>query len=185
MTRLLSGWENGFTLIELVVAISGMFALLVLAVSPLNQYLDNSRLDAGTQTLVATLELARHAAIGRNQEMVVGFYPAIRYYELFQDTNKNGLRDGNESVTTSHQLPEGVAFDGTGLWGPPSGPTDRVGSAITFSANQVMFNPQGKIEGGLGTIYMQNRSGAARAVSFNMASRLKTYAWQKASATWR
>lgn len=178
-------WNKGFTLIELVVAIAGMFALLVLAVNPLNQYLDNSRLDSSTQTLVATLELARHASIGRNQEMVVSFYPAAHYYELFQDTNKNGQRETIEPVITSQQLAEGVAFDGSGLWGPPSSPTDRVDSAITFASNQVSFNPQGKVEGGLGTIYLQNRSRAARAISFNIASRLKTYTWQKDSGTWQ
>ena len=55
---------------------------------------------------------------------------------------------------------------------------------VSFSSDRIVFNPEGKINGGTGSIYLQSGAGDASALSYNMASRLKIYRWNKTSQTW-
>ena len=176
--------DNGVTILELLLVLAGLLTLLVLMAEPFSGFLDSYRLDSATQTLTATLELARHSAMAKGCDTVLRFYPADQYYELFVDSNHNGIRNPGEMLLRGQQLPEGVSFDGVGLWGPPASPTDPVAAGISFPSNRVIFNAQGKLASGLGTVYIQNRRKDARALSYNLASRLKVYAWQKSSLSW-
>jgi Tfp pilus assembly protein FimT len=173
------------TILELLMVLAGLLTLLVLMAEPFSGFLDSYRLNSAAQSLTSTLELARHTALARNCDTVVLFIPADRYYELFVDRNHDGIREPGEELLRGHHLAEGVAFDGTGLWGPPASPASPVAEGISFPSNRVTFNAQGKLSSGLGTVYLQNRRKEARALSYNLASRLKIYSWQKDSLSWQ
>lgn len=185
MCRAMWRTQTGLTFPELLVVLAGLMMLIALTLEPLNHLVEFYRLDSATQSLVAVLELGRHRAVATSRETVAAFYPSDRYYLLFQDNNSNRVRDPGEVLLSSNHLPEGVAFDGTGLWGPPSSPNEMVADPISFSSQRVIFNPQGKLAGGTGTIYLQNKRGEARAISYNIAGRLKVYSWQKGNNTWK
>ncbi len=175
----------GLSLPEMLVVLAGLLLLLSLTFNPLLRTLEFYRLETATHRLAASLEWARHSAIARNEEAVAAFHVEAGDYEIFMDSNSNRTLDPAELLVTRQRLPEGVSFDGTGLWGPPSSPSDSINDPVSFPFHQVVFNPQGKLVGGIGTIYLQNRMAEARALSFNMAGRLKIYAWQKKSTTWK
>jgi type II secretory pathway pseudopilin PulG len=177
--------ECGFSLLEVLVVLAGMLMLIALTLDPFNRFVEEYRLEMATQSLTAALELARHTAIAKNKESVVAFYPADSYYEVFPDINANRLRDPGEPLLFKNSLPKGVAFDGTGLWGPPASPDEMVSDPVSFSSHRIVFNPQGKLGSGTGTVYLRNKNGDARAISYNIASRLKVYVWQKKSTTWK
>lgn len=176
--------QAGLSIPELLVVLAGLMMLMALTVEPLIRLVEFYRLDSATQSLVAALELGRHRAVATSRETVAAFYPTGGYYLVFQDTNSNLIQDPGEALLAGNHLPEGVAFDGTGLLGPPSSPNEMVADPISFSSNCVIFNPQGKLAGGTGTIYLQNKRGDARAISYNISGRLKVYSWQKGSNTW-
>ncbi len=177
--------RSGLTVLELVVALATAMLLAALAIPQISRYWQVYQLDAATQTLVSSLELARYSAISRNVDMVVSFDISSGSYQIFEDKNKNGSRDGGEILLRSYSLPKSVDFSGSGLVGPPSSPSGPVADPITFSGDRLVFNAMGKLNAGLGTIYVQNTTGDAAAVSFNIASRLKTYRWDKSTLTWK
>jgi prepilin-type N-terminal cleavage/methylation domain-containing protein len=175
----------GFTLLEIVTVLVIALIMGAMAFPQINRYWQSYRLDAATQTLTSNLELARYSAISKNLNVVVAFYPATGNYELFEDKNGNGSKDTGEALIGSYSLPSRVEFKGNGLLGPPSNPSGPVADPITFTNDRVVFNSQGKLNAGLGTIYVQNAATDATAISFNIAGRMKTFRWDKASKTWR
>ncbi len=56
---------------------------------------------------------------------------------------------------------------------------------ITFGSDRIIYNPLGKINGGIGTVYLENDQGDASAISFNIASRIKVYRWDKSAKVWK
>ncbi len=177
--------QSGLTVPELLVVLAGMMMVVALTLEPLNNMVEFYRLDSATQSLVAALELGRHRAVATSRDTIAAFYPSDQYYLVFQDDNSNRVRDPGEILLSSNRLPEGVVFDGAGLLGPPSSPTEMVADPISFSSHCAIFNPQGKLAGGTGTIYLRNKRGEARAISYNISGRLKVYSWQKRDNTWK
>ncbi len=177
--------EFGLSVPELLVVVMGFMMMIALLWDPLTQMLEKYRLESATQSLVAALELGRHRAVATSRDSVAAFNPADGSYFIFQDNNSNRRRDPDEELFASQHLPAGVAFDGTGLWGPPSNPNETVSDPITFSSGCIAFNAQGKLAGGTGTIYLQNRRRDARAISYNISGRLKIYSWQKRKNLWK
>jgi Tfp pilus assembly protein FimT len=169
----------------MVIIIAVLLILSAAALPRLGRYWQVYQLDSATQTLSSNLEVARYSAVSRKRNVVVLFYASASWYETFEDTNANGVRDSGEFRLGSYALPRQVRFDGSGLLGPPASPTGSVSDPITFASDRIVFNPEGKISGGLGTIYLRNASGDASAMSYNMASRLKIYSWNRTSQTWK
>lgn len=177
--------ENaGLSLLEVVTATAVILTLSALAFPRIGRYWQWYALDSATQILSSNLEVARYSAISRKYNAVAQFYVGASGYEIFEDKNGNGARDSGERSLGSYSLPRQVLFNGSSLLGPPANPSGSVADPITFGGDRLTFNPAGKVNSGLGTIYLQNSAGDAAALSFNMASRMKIYRWNKASHTW-
>jgi Tfp pilus assembly protein FimT len=166
-------------------AISVVLILSALVLPRIQRFLQFYALDSATQTLSSNLEVARYSAISRRHNAVVQFDAGASSYEVFEDKNGNGSKDSSERSFGRHSLPSRVLFSGANLLGPPANPGGSVSDPITFSGDRLVFNPAGKINGGLGTIYLQNGARDAFALTFNMASRLKVYRWNKTAQTWK
>ena len=177
--------QRGFSLLEML-AVLGITLLVCAASFPqLNRYRHAYRLDSAVQTLASNLEIARYSAISKNVAVVVNFDVSQSSYQLFEDRNGNGARESGEFLLGSFGLPIQVQFRGSGLLGPPSSPSGPVTDPISFNNDRVVFNPQGKLNGGLGSIYLQNYLGDAAAISFNIAGRMKVFRWDKSSLGWK
>ena len=167
----------------MVVAV--IVVLLTFTMPQIGRYWQVYQLDSATQTLTSNLEFARYAAISRSTLVIVSFYPSARCYELFEDTNGNGNREPDEKLMGSFSLPPQVAFSGAGLLGPPGSPTGPVSDPITFNDDRLVFNPRGKIQNGMGCIYLKNEFNDATGISFNIAGRMKVYSWNQGAHTWK
>jgi Tfp pilus assembly protein FimT len=176
--------NSGLGLLEIVAGIAIILALSAVALPRLGRYWQVYALDSATQMLSSNLEVARYSAISRRYNAVAQFYVGASSYEIFEDKNSNGAKDPGERSLGSYSLPRRVLFSGSGLLGPPANPGGAVADPITFGADRLIFNPTGKVNSGLGTIYLQNSAGDAAALSFNMASRMKIYRWSKTTQTW-
>ena len=69
--RSLTAWAHGFTLIELMVTVSVLAILLALAWPSFTALINNNRLAAQTNELVASLQLAKSEAVRRNARITV------------------------------------------------------------------------------------------------------------------
>jgi len=175
---------SGLGLLEIVAGIAIILTLSALAFPRIGRYWQLYALDSATQMLSSNLEVARYTAISKKYNAVAQFYVGASSYEIFEDKNGNGARDSGEFSLGTYSLPRQVLFNGSSLLGPPANPSGSVTDPITFGSDRLTFNPLGKVNSGLGTIYLQNSAGDAAALSFNMASRLKIYRWSKGSNTW-
>jgi Tfp pilus assembly protein FimT len=185
MTRKVRNENSGLGLLEIVAAIAIILALSAVAFPRIGRYWQVYALDSAAQTLSSNLEVARYSAISRKFNAVAQFYVGASWYEIFEDKNGNGARDSAERSLGSYSLPRQVVFSGASLLGPPANPSGSVADPITFGSDRLTFNPSGKVNSGLGTIYLQNSAGDAAALSFNMASRMKVYRWSKSTQTWK
>ena len=95
----------GFSLLELLVAVAVIIVLLTFTMPQIGRYWQVYQLDSATQTLTSNLEFARYTAISRGNLVTVSFYPAARYYELFEDSNGNGSREPAERLMGTFSLP--------------------------------------------------------------------------------
>jgi Tfp pilus assembly protein FimT len=176
--------QPGFTLLEMVAVMGITLLVCTVALPQFNRYRHAYRLDSAVQTLASNLEIARYSAISRNIEVVVNFDANQSSYQSFEDRNGNGIREGGEMLLGVFTLPIQVQFRGSGLLGPPSSPSGPVTDPISFSNDRLVFNSQGKLNSGLGSIYLQNYLGDAAAISFNIAGRMKVFRWDKSKLTW-
>jgi Tfp pilus assembly protein FimT len=174
----------GMSLMEALIGLAVVIALSAFALPRLLRYWQSYQLDSATQTLSSNLEIARYTAISKKCNVAAHFYAGASWYELFEDKNENGVKDAGEFLLGAYSLPGTVQFNGSGLVGPPASPSGAVSDPITFAGDRVVFNPSGRINSGLGTIYLKNSAGDASALSFNMASRMRIYRWNKANLTW-
>ena len=177
--------DSGLSFLEVIVVLSVLLLLTAMAVPQMTRYLEFYQLDSGIQGLTSNLEIARYAAISGRKTVVVQFNRANASYTLFEDKNENGNLEAGERTLGTYRLPEHVRFNGDGLLGPPSDPKSPVPDPITFGSDRIIYNPLGKINGGIGTVYMENDLGDASAISFNIASRIKIYRWDKSTEAWK
>lgn len=185
--KLLHSTHNkGFSILETVLAAGLILILLGLAVPGFNRYWEANRLSSAVQTMLSNLDRGRYRAIAGNREVVVRFQREQRSYRLFEDLDGNGLHGPSEPLLGAYSLPNQVDFSSIGLSGPPASANPRpVEDAITFSGDRFTFNPEGYCNR-LGTIYLQNASGDAAAISCSMpgVGRLRRYGWHRAKGVW-
>lgn len=177
--------DSGLSFIEVIVVLLVLLLLAAIAVPKMARYLEFYQLDSGTQGLTSNLEIARYTAISGRKTVVLQFNRVNASYSLFEDKNGNGNLEPGERNLGIYQLPEYVQFKGDGLIGPPSDPSSPVTDPITFNGDRIVFNAMGKINGGIGTVYLENDLGDSSAVSFNIASRFKVYRWDKSTKVWK
>lgn len=185
MSKRLPNRVSGLSLLEIILVLALLLVLSGMAVPSLARYWEYFQLDSGTQSLSASLEIGRFNSISKRQTIVFRLNAGVGSYDFFEDRNENGDLDTGERALGAYSLPQHVQFRGQGLLGPPSSPGAPVSDPITFSGDRVVFNRLGKLNGGVGTIYLQNDLGDATAISFNIASRLKIYRWDKSAKVWK
>jgi prepilin-type N-terminal cleavage/methylation domain-containing protein len=89
----------GFTLVELmvVVAIFGVVALV--AVTNLARKSPNAHSENAQWQIAGDLRLARQLALNENTKVQVTFDNAANSYTIWTDSNRDGVRNGGETIT--------------------------------------------------------------------------------------
>jgi len=151
--------KKGFTLIEMVVAISIIGLILAVGTPPIVRFLRHFQARDAAQVVSSVLRQARGRAIHEKNNFVVFFNVAGSTITVLDDdgggggnpanggfvaTNRgNGTADTGERVYGPYRLPSGQVF---GLVGGTVGPDGTyVQSAVTFSGTppRVVFYPNG------------------------------------------
>ena len=103
--------SNGFTLLELMVALAILGILLAIGVPAFGTVIDNQRMDDGVNGLVRSLNYTRTEAVRRNRPVTVSPIDADwnAGWRIFLDRNNNGLYDAGETLLRE-DIPADVAF---------------------------------------------------------------------------
>jgi len=112
---------SGFTLLELIIAISIAGILMAMAIPSFNNVIRNNRLTTYTNELVTSLNLARSEAVKRGVSVSVrriasgtGTYWGTSGWNVFVDNDEDGILDtGEEVLRTYPALPAPFTLAGS------------------------------------------------------------------------
>lgn len=111
--------KNGFTTLELAVAIAILAIMASVALPSLSKWQNSYRLRGAAVNLVGDLEMAKIRAIRENSSVAVLFNADS--YRIFVDNGAGGgtagdwIRNGDEALVQYRDLPAGVTIDLTDL----------------------------------------------------------------------
>ena len=115
-----SRFPKGFTLIELVFTVAIMATLCAISLPALGNLMQTSQSRAAYNSLLSALNLARSGAVTRQSEVVV--CPSVDQthcddniwwqhgWIVFQDLDRDGVRDANEPILAVAQTQPGMAI---------------------------------------------------------------------------
>lgn len=175
--------KRGFTLIEMITAITILGVMLSIAI-PRMRVPPSRRVASEAHRLVQNLELSRTRAMAARRLVRVSFDVSAAEYTGYLDEDGNGQID--ESLTERQalraaglvNLPEDITF---GRGNAPAVPGDTASGHITFANDRVEFDGKGITApfGARGTIYFVHRDHpdavAAVAVTSSASFRLWTF----------
>jgi prepilin-type N-terminal cleavage/methylation domain-containing protein len=130
--RVERGTLDGFTLIELAVALAVAGVLALTAAPPIARYIQDYRLEGAASNLVGDLHLLRHRAVAEGNNYVMLLDPDNDCYTIFDDDNNNDSLDDGENVIGPVELPHGLTLK-NGPWLPF--PNDTVSLRPNGTAN--------------------------------------------------
>ena len=159
----------GFTLVELIVALSIIAIVAAATVSNLNASIPRYKFRRAVAEIVSTLQCARLRAVKENSLVVVLFDPDGNgrldgNYIAFVD---NGIhspgdwawqpKDG-ESLVAQGRLPEGVRFSHT-----------------SFSKNRLRFDSQGHQRGISRSLYLKNSDDLTQKITVYSSGNIRAF----------
>lgn len=165
-----SSRPRGFTLVEIVVVLAIIGILMGLSAMALSTYLPYSNLKRATRTIISLCQLARMEAIKRNTNVAVVFNAAGRTCSVYTEDgpDNNWATEGDNEMFRRFSLDElqgGIDFGHGVATKTVSGATFSNSTSDLPPGSRFVFTPRGGISGSLGTVYLQDRTGATMAVS--------------------
>lgn len=136
----------GFTLVELMVAIAIIGLIAVLSIPGYTRFRQSWLLRAEAEQFAATMRAARAAAVMKSIDVVFRFDMDQNTFFYFEDSNRNGLRDGKEYQSATYSLSPGISF-----------------SALTLPSAQVTFGALGNTRFS-GTVTIRNSYNRFRSI---------------------
>ena len=132
--------EQGFTLVEILMAVLVLAVGLGLGMASFGQILANNRMAVAVNDLVTSLHAARSEAITRRGTVTICPVPGGRGecddgaslaegWQIFADDNSNGVRDPGEALLQAHPGLPGDLAGGFSAMGRPG-----AGNFISFNA---------------------------------------------------
>lgn len=102
--------SQGFTLFELIIALTILLIILTIGLPSFNKQISQSRTKTATLTLLDAIETTRSTAVFRNKRMILLAKDKKWHmgWTLFNDTNNNGILDGDEEILAENGKLQGV-----------------------------------------------------------------------------
>lgn len=138
--------NKGFNLVELMVGIVIAGILFVMSLPAFGRFVHTWRLNGSAEQLSSTLRTARSAAVMKHINAVFQIDINNNEYFYFEDLDGDGARDNGEYRSATHELANGVTFQG-----------------MTLAGTTITFGPKGNTSSS-GTITVQNLDQHTRAV---------------------
>ena len=160
--------SSGFNLIELMVTLAIAALFLALAVPSFDRLIRNNRTETATFTILEATKITRSYAVKANRRVTMQATPQWdKGWQVFYDTNHNGLRDEGEKLIEVHGglhdsisvegnrfVRDYISYMGTGASHWASGTPDG-----SFQAGTIQICPS---EGGEGFALVLSRGGRVR-----------------------
>jgi prepilin-type N-terminal cleavage/methylation domain-containing protein len=147
----------GFTLMELMIALTVVAILLAVAVPAISQYRDRHQFSGAMLDVLASLRRARASAVELNRDVVFVIDTTARTYRAFVDDGSgdeanafNLQLDDGERVLFTETLPRGVTFESPA-------------PLICFNARGFPVNAENEPTGG--TIRLNGNLGSTRSIT--------------------
>jgi len=176
--------KRGFTLIEMIAAITIMGIMLSIAI-PRLRVSPSRRVSSEAYRLVQNLELSRTRAMAARRLVRVSFDVDAGSYTAYLDDDGNGQIDetlGERQAMLAAGLVELGPDVNFGRGGAPSVPGDTASGQITFNNDRVEFDGRGVTApfGARGTIYFVHRdhTNAVAAVSVTSSASFKLWTFK-------
>lgn len=128
----------GFSLTELMIAISVMGLLIAIGVPAYGHFMQSWRLNGEANQMATMLRAARNAAVTKNTDVVFAFDQSEGKYFYIEDTDGDGKHSAGEFKSGVHTLENGI----------------QIGS-FTTPKQWIVFGPKGNTIDG-GTISFEN-----------------------------
>ncbi|OQX14748.1 MAG: hypothetical protein BWK76_14190 [Desulfobulbaceae bacterium A2] len=174
--------DNGFSLVELVLAMAIAGILAAVVAPSLFAALPNYRLKSAAHDLQRHVQLARLEAIKRGTQVIIEFTPGahvssgrVGSYTLCVDDNLDAVVDATDN---NSQCDAGEPV----LLRPLTMPNNVSLTATTFGGNRMVFSPRGMLNAG-GTVNFQNDTILGQ-MTLSIVGRARLQVWVPASATW-
>jgi type II secretion system protein H len=181
----MNDWKRqaGVTLIELIIVIAIIGIILGIAITTIGNRSPVAQLKSDARDIVSNMQLARVNAIRDTRPWAIQFDTDNQRYLIYSNSGEEwkseDWTDGDENVFRNVMLNRRVNF-GTNKGARPGGTMPANGS-ITYSANRVVFNPNGTSESG--TVYLTIGSGETIAISsLSTTGRIKV--WENFGNAW-
>ncbi len=144
--------QSGFTLIEMMIVLAIMAIFAGIAIPNYLAYLPKSRLNGAARQVMGDLMLARMQAVSQNCDVAVTFASGNPEYEIWTDSNNDGIKDSGE-VTTKNIHPN--YYD-----------------VSISSTNNIKFSSRGTANP-FGTIDLINTAGLTKKVNVRITGSVK------------
>lgn len=134
---------RGFTLLELIIAVTVFGVLVAVGLPLLTDVTKNSGLRASAQELYGHFQRAKSEAVKRNRPVAIVFAAGdhAKSYQVFVDDDDDHVLDAGEELLAEVNLEQNIEFS----------------PAVNFAGNNLAgFNVQGRPSGGAGSAVLVN-----------------------------
>ncbi len=102
--------KAGFTLVELMIAVSILGLVIILSVPNFSRFINTWRLKGEAEQFGVALRTARSVAVMKNIDVVFSFNANNNTYSYFEDKDRDGSIDSDEYESAIHELPATVSI---------------------------------------------------------------------------